>query len=161
MADAVLDLKGLTPAQALAVLYNASRPQGMGFLQYQPEPMTTEQAEELLGRTKYFDYLQGRVMKLSFKDPAKIETWLYDRDNGQGAAQRAIDLVAAGLNEQIGTLHKIGVAESAGEARDGMQQEMTTSHEGGFATVRLGLSDMAPVLGPKVAEALKNNNIEE
>jgi hypothetical protein len=34
-----IDLKGLNKAAVLAALYNASKPQGMGFLQYDPTPM--------------------------------------------------------------------------------------------------------------------------
>ena len=32
-----IDLSGLNRADVLAVLYNSSKPQGMGFLQYNPD----------------------------------------------------------------------------------------------------------------------------
>jgi hypothetical protein len=80
----------MTNAEKLARLYNRARPQGLGFLQATPEPMTTAEAQALLdkGRT-YFDYLQGRVMKI---DPTRepLDTRLYDRDNGFGAAEDAL-----------------------------------------------------------------------
>lgn len=86
----MIDIRGLDKAEVLAALYNASRPQGMGFLHFKNEPMTKEQAAELLKETQYFDYLQGRVMKISLATD-ELEERLYDRDLGQGAAFRAIE----------------------------------------------------------------------
>lgn len=75
----MIDLKNKDKAEVLAKLYNASQPLGMGIFHFDSSDMTIERARELLdsGRT-YFDYLKGRVMK--------IDPYLYDRDNGQGAA---------------------------------------------------------------------------
>jgi hypothetical protein len=39
--------------------------------------------------TRYFDYLQGRVMKVSLEGD-ELDARLYDRDNGEGAAAEAI-----------------------------------------------------------------------
>jgi hypothetical protein len=92
-----MDTVELTEEQrpaALAALYNASKPLGMGILHYTPEEMTEAEAAELLKETSYFDYLKGRVMKLNFKyEPLDLR--LYDRDNGAGAGHRA--LVKAGV----------------------------------------------------------------
>lgn len=87
----MIDIKGLNKAAVLAALYNASRPLGMGILHYTPDDMTSEQAEELLKKHQYFDYLQGRVMKVNLESDDGFEERLYDRDNGQGAAARAVD----------------------------------------------------------------------
>lgn len=87
----MVDTNGLDKADVLAVLYNRSRPLGMGFMSYDKNPMEKPEAREWLAKTKYFDYLKGRVMKVDLKDDGGFEEWLYDRDNGQGAAQRAID----------------------------------------------------------------------
>jgi len=74
----------------LAALFNRAQSQGMGLLQHQPgHTMTTEEAADTLIRSQYFDYLEGRVMKVDFSGD-EIETWLYDRDNGQGAAVAAV-----------------------------------------------------------------------
>ena len=43
----MIQLSGLNKADVLAALYNASKPQGMGFLQYDPKPMTRAEAEGL------------------------------------------------------------------------------------------------------------------
>lgn len=87
--EGVVDISNKDKAEVLAALYNNSHPHGMGFLQYNPEPMTIEQARELLKKTTYFDYLAGRVMKISLEGNT-VHTWGYNRDNGKGAAERAI-----------------------------------------------------------------------
>ena len=43
----MISLVGLDKAKILAALYNASRPLGMGFMQYDPAPMATEEARDL------------------------------------------------------------------------------------------------------------------
>ena len=85
----MIDLNGKDKAEVLAKLYNASRPKGMGFLQFNPKPMTKEEAAELLSSSTYFDYLRGRVMKVNLGGK-EFDPRLYDRDNGQGAAAAAL-----------------------------------------------------------------------
>jgi len=85
-----ISLEGLDKGAVLAALYNASKPQGMGFMHYDPVPMTAEEATELLKEHTYFDYLRGRVMKVGLGSE-ELDPWRYDRDNGQGAALRAIE----------------------------------------------------------------------
>lgn len=86
-----MDIRGLDKAEVLAALFNASRQQGMGFFDRRgAQPMTKADAEKVIAEEGlYFDYLRGRVMKIGL-DSDDIETRLYDRDNGQGAAERAI-----------------------------------------------------------------------
>lgn len=88
-----IDISNLPTAAVLAALYNASKVQGMGFLQARPGDMTERQAEELLKQQTYFDYLYGKVMKvdLSLRNGPFFNSYLYDRDNGQGAAQRVVN----------------------------------------------------------------------
>ncbi len=87
----MIDITGLDKADVLAALYNAARPQGMGFLDFDPEPMTREVAAEMIDqqRPPYFDYVKGRVMKVHIEGDT-LEERLYDRDNGRGAADRAL-----------------------------------------------------------------------
>ena len=62
----------------------------MGFFHYDPKPMTIAEARELISRGDlYFDYLYGRVMKIDLAGD-ELDPWLYDRDNGEGAAERAL-----------------------------------------------------------------------
>jgi hypothetical protein len=85
-----MDISKLNKAEVLAALYNAALPQGMGFLHYTPEPMTTAEAQTILntGET-YFDYLKGRVMKVDLSKD-ELRTALYNRDNGPDAAENAL-----------------------------------------------------------------------
>jgi len=85
-----IDLTGKNKAKVLASLYNNSKPQGLGFLHYNPVPMTIAEAEDLLAQSPYFDYLHGRVMKIDLSGDT-LDTSLYDRDNGEGSALRAIE----------------------------------------------------------------------
>ncbi len=85
----MIDLTKHDKAEVLAALYNHSKPQGMGFLHFTSEVMGKEEAQELLKGFKYFDYLKGRIMKVDLRGD-ELNPALYDRDNGEGAAERAI-----------------------------------------------------------------------
>ena len=94
----MIDIAGLDKGAVLAALYNASQPLGMGFLHYDPKPMTAEEGQALIaqaGKYASFDYLKGRVMKVDLSGDEFRES-LYDRDNGAGAAAR----VVAGLRRK-------------------------------------------------------------
>ncbi len=88
----MISIKDFNKADVLAALYNHSKPQGLGFLNYIPNRMTREEAQELLDANprKYFDYLYGRVLKIDLSTD-ELDPRLYDRDLGNGAAQRVID----------------------------------------------------------------------
>lgn len=87
----MINIKGLDKAEVLKELYNNSRVQGLGFLQATGRDMTTEEARELLKEQTYFDYLYGKVMKVDLKSDECFEEFLYDRDNGEGSAERVIN----------------------------------------------------------------------
>lgn len=86
-----INIEGLDKATIVAAMYNNSKPQGMGFLQADPANMTAEEAKDYLtpdGKIQ-IDYLKGRVLKLyEMKEGLRVD--LYDRDLGQGAAERVI-----------------------------------------------------------------------
>lgn len=84
-----IDLRPLDRAEVLRLLYNSARPQGLGFFHYKDEPMSTDEAKELLKTQTYFDYLHGRVMKVNLGGDG-LRLHLYDRDNGAGAGLRAL-----------------------------------------------------------------------
>lgn len=88
--------KGLDRYEALCALYNKSQPLGLGILHYTPGDLSVDAARSLLDECDYVDYLKGRVIKTRFaKDSDTIDPYLYDRDNGDGAALRAIEDYAA------------------------------------------------------------------
>ena len=86
----MINIKGLNKAEVLKELYNNSKVQGLGFLQATGRNMTTEEAEEELKHGTTFDYLHGKVLKVDLSKD-EFEEWLYDRDNGQGAAAKVIN----------------------------------------------------------------------
>jgi hypothetical protein len=91
----MIDISKMDKAEVLAALYNASKQQGRGFFHaWGQKPLRREEAEELLTEDTYFDYLHGRVMKVELKGDS-FDPRLYDRDNGSGAAARAL----AGLSQ--------------------------------------------------------------
>jgi len=86
----MISIKGVSKAKVLAALYNRATCQGMGVFHFEPQDMTEDEAQSLLDEgITYFDYLKGRVMKVSLKGDEFSEA-LYDRDNGEGAAYEAI-----------------------------------------------------------------------
>ena len=93
----IVDIRelGLTKAEAFRKLYNCARPQGMGFLQYEPRPMTIREAEKVIAdyeRNNWdlrFDYFKGRVMKVDLT-ANRVELYWYDRDNGSEAGLEAL-----------------------------------------------------------------------
>ncbi|WP_297388481.1 hypothetical protein [Acidiferrobacter sp.] len=89
----MIDIKGISKAELLAKLYNYARPQGLGLLHFEQKDMTLEEAQKLVdkNRSLSFDYVQGRVLKVNLARDL-LETRLYDRDNGAGAASAATGL---------------------------------------------------------------------
>lgn len=100
----MVNISDLDKAAVLAVLFNASAPGGMGFLQagFGPSVMTVEDAEQVIdnggspdpgfphGNLSY-DYLFGRPLKVDLRGD-EFDPWGFDRDNGgTGTAQRLID----------------------------------------------------------------------
>jgi len=106
---AKVNIAGLDKANVLAALYNNSRPQGFGALRAKAGDMTVDEARTYLetgddhaqdfelvreSRAKYderlyFDYLNGRVLKVDIGGD-EFDSWGYDRDLGQGLAERVI-----------------------------------------------------------------------
>ena len=87
----MINIEGLNKADVLKVLYNNSQPLGLGFLHFDSKDMTTEEAKEILETRTGFDYLKGRVMKIDLSSDIEFNERLYDRDNGIGAAEKAVN----------------------------------------------------------------------
>ncbi len=85
-----MDIRGLDKAAVLKVLHDHARSQGLGFLHFRPEGLTLDECRALLDAGQvYFDYLQGRLMKVDLSGD-DVSLRLYDRDNGGGAGEAAI-----------------------------------------------------------------------
>ena len=96
-----INIAGLDKAEVLLALWDASRTQGMSFLGFlRSGELTLETARQEIERRRhktfdgrdsiYFDYLNGKVMKVDLGQD-EFDPRLYDRDNGDGTAQKAID----------------------------------------------------------------------
>ena len=92
-----INISGLDKAEVLQALFNASRQRGMGFLDRSgASDMSIEDARKYVTNgSQYYDYLRGRVMKIDLSND-ELSVWLYDRDNGQGAAARALSMLQSG-----------------------------------------------------------------
>ena len=81
----------LTKAEVLATLYNHALPRGLGIFLFVPGDLPVEEAEKLLQHQTKFDYVNGRCLKVDLSDDKGFEEWLYDREYGNGTAQKAIN----------------------------------------------------------------------
>lgn len=96
----MINIFGISKAAVLAALYNNSKPQGLGFLHASKDPLTAAEAAEILKRDKSFDYLMGRSLKIDLSGDS-FDPHLYNRDNGQGAAERALAPLLQNPCEQL------------------------------------------------------------
>jgi hypothetical protein len=91
MPSTNVSIKGLDKAKVLKALHDNSKAQGMSFLHLQE--LSLEDCQSLIQDQTDFDYLAGKVMKVNLAGD-EFNPWGYDRDNGEGAAQRAIDSIS-------------------------------------------------------------------
>ncbi len=86
-----VDISGIDKKALLRGLYSMARtPQGSRVFQYvQNDPLSDSAAEEILEMGD-IEYLRGRVMKIDISGDS-VDTFLYDRDNGAGAAEEVIN----------------------------------------------------------------------
>jgi len=109
MTDSI-DIAGLDKAAVLAALFNASAPQGFGFLQAAngPQVMTVEYAQQMIDlapapeirgmtdeRNFEYDYVLGRPIKSNLSGDT-FSPLGFDRNNGgPGSARAVIDRLRA------------------------------------------------------------------
>lgn len=157
-------MESLDKAEVLAALYNVAKPQGMGFLQYDPKPMTAEEAREIVDRGKgrtyglYFDYLKGRVMKVDLSGDSFESSW-FDRDNGKGAAELAINELREKRlvnSEDMQTLHNSNTENAIEHVRENLGSKTTVTDKNGYVEVELGYDVLEKHLGPALDRADKS-----
>lgn len=156
---ATISLKGLNKGKVLAALYNASHPQGLGILHFDPDPMTLEQAEFLLKRQTDFDYLKGRVLKVDLSGD-EFDPWLYDRDNGEGAAAAAIESCQETDNvnsDAIRKAHSNGTLLSIAVIEPLLDQESSFKNDKNIASLNLGVGEFKEQLLKNIEKIRKNN----
>ena len=79
----LIDVTGADLTELVKSAYDLSKPQGMGFLHYRPEPLTDEQAQSLINNDDprfpvSLDYVHGRAVKFNVQ---RIDGKLYIRDS--------------------------------------------------------------------------------
>jgi len=86
-----MNIKNLNKAEVLAALYNRAIPLERSVYFSRHEPMTPEKAQMLLdlGHTS-FSELEGRALSVDLKKE-EVDTRLYNRNNGNNAAENAIE----------------------------------------------------------------------
>ncbi len=86
-----IDISELDKAEVLAALVsNAESPLSLNKTEWPVEEARRYIADGHGSRGGlYFDYVNNRCIKCSLAEP-QMFTWLYDRDNGEGAAAEAI-----------------------------------------------------------------------
>lgn len=154
--EAMISLEGLDKAAVLAALYNASRPQGMGFLEYDPRPMDIEEARRIVENVTVFGYLKGRVMRIDLSE-SEFDHRLYDCDNGEGTAERVIALLreTGSINSMVvQVIHSDGRSRAADRVKEHLQSVSTWEAKGCTTEIFLGLDEVAKVLDPAVDKAV-------
>ena len=159
MTDSV-DITGLDKAAVLAALFNASAPQGFGFIQADngPQVMSLEDAQAMIDsalapmvpdmtdeRALEYDYVLGRPLKVNLGGD-EFNPWGFDRDNGgPGSAQKVIDRLRA--TSQVDTPESAETRESLThiKAHQAMQMADTPTTFDGNA-VYLGGNDAGAAL---------------
>jgi len=156
-----ISLIGLDKAEVFAALYNGARAQGLGFLHYDPTPMTAEQAKSRYGNGfGYFDYVDGRVMKVDLSGD-ELDTRLYDRDNGAGAAAAiiaALQTTGDTNPEEVELIHKEGTRNAALLANEHLYDQTTMEETPGLFVARLGIDEFTDLLKPKLDDILKEDD---
>lgn len=85
-----IDIKGLNKVDLVLALHRASRPLGIGHIVAMGSPpLDHARVEGHLAQGTYFDYLDGRVMKVEVGGDM-LDPRMYDRDNGAGSAAKVV-----------------------------------------------------------------------
>ena len=101
MEDTDINIADLDKVEVLRELYARARPLGLGHMHFIPGGLSREEAEAEIAERTYFDYLHGRVMKVDLSGES-FSPWGFDRDNGPGSAQEAVNAVRAKVDGRHG-----------------------------------------------------------
>lgn len=95
MNENEIDISDIDAAEVLVELYDNAGSPGLGPLHRRDKGMKIDEARKLIEVSGRFDYIRGRVLKVDLRDGKLKFARLYDRDNGDGAAQACVDRVRA------------------------------------------------------------------
>lgn len=152
-------IKDLNKADVLATLYNASKPQGMGFLLYDYKPMTHDEAADLLRNNTRFNYVKGRVIKVDLSgNQLNLKTDRYDSFNGKDAAKCAIMEFSKTCNVNslaIQATHRVNTMESAENIKRLLDGFRNIESGGSADVLYIGPKNVADELYSAVNEVIK------
>ena len=122
----VVNIKGIDKSELLSALYNRSHQQGSGLYHGRGRvQMTPEEASEILeskiSGDMTFDYLFGRVMKVDLSCD-EMETGLYNRDIGYGAAERVVGMLRTLFQAEPHDESVSDIIEGMASARGGVNR---------------------------------------
>jgi hypothetical protein len=91
-----VSIEGLDKAAVLAALHNGTKALGLGRLRDLGRDMSVAEANGFIARHGLrFDYLAGRPLKVDLEGD-EFDPGLYDRDAGDGQAERVIAALRGG-----------------------------------------------------------------
>ena len=91
MQDGHVDITGIDKPELLVALYHGTHPVGMGFIHNNPEfGLDDAEAAITAESSGRLDYVSGRPIKANISGDS-FDPSLYDREAGEGAAQRVVD----------------------------------------------------------------------
>ncbi|MFA6527532.1 MAG: hypothetical protein WCT20_03865 [Candidatus Babeliales bacterium] len=94
-----VNITGLPKEELAKALFRNARPLGMGFLAFKPNEELSDKEAHIIA-TSYADYVHGRLMKIDISGDT-VNTRLYNRDNGQNAAEKVIETLRAKLVDVV------------------------------------------------------------
>jgi len=140
-----VNIAGLDKAELLAALVNGAKPLGLGFLHDTGAAMTKAEAQRWVDEGRghdmgipqapmSFDYVCGRPIKCDISGN-EMRTDLYNRDQGDGAAERVVASLRAGqCNDLKGS--SVRVAMSAFRTEKTRRHDMSNTPKGVARRIR-------------------------
>lgn len=106
MKEGMIDVTGVDLVELAKAAYDLSRPQGLGFLHFTPDPLTDEEAQSLLRDADShlalsLDYVHGRAVKLTvYRDGDTLS--MRDRwyDHSQSQLQELLERIGKTASSQ-------------------------------------------------------------
>lgn len=83
----VFDFTGYDPIEVFRLIYENSKPLGLGIFHFDPTPLSYEEAVKIYDEHKpsflYFDYVKGRCLKVDFSTFPKLDLYYPIYDHGR------------------------------------------------------------------------------
>lgn len=137
---ATMNIEGVDRVKLIQALYQRAQVLGMGRLQFDRAELSEAEAKSLVG--KGIDYLHGKVMKIMVPAEGQgneVETWGYNRDNGDNAAEKVVEVIRASGNVKA-------AVETGPKQEDPEVVRLRNGSELPKALAMVGLSQLLPLI---------------